>query len=113
MKKSYQKKYFSKNIIINLQETTIILQLFFNQKKLIEVNRMLNKHNIFPRRYFYPSINKLKYIKNSKRFKNSESLSDRILCLPNYYYELKHKEQMKIINLINSIATNGLNNAQG
>ncbi len=76
--------------------------IFQSKKKLIEVNRMLNKHNIFPRRYFYPSINKLKYIKNSKRFKNSESLSDRILCLPNYY-ELKHKEQMKIINLINSI----------
>ncbi len=83
----------------NYNYSPIIVQ---SKKKLIKVTKLLNKNNIFPRRYFYPSLNKLKYIKNSKKFKNSENLSDRILCLPNYY-ELKKKEQIKIINLINSI----------
>lgn len=45
----------------------------------------LKKLNIYPRRYFYPSLNKLSYIKTEQSCLISESIASRILCLPMYY----------------------------
>jgi dTDP-4-amino-4,6-dideoxygalactose transaminase len=45
----------------------------------------LNNLGVFPRRYFYPSLNKLTYLKSSTaEVLNSEMTSMRILCLPLY-----------------------------
>lgn len=41
------------------------------------------ENNIFPRRYFYPSLNNLQYI-NTPMMPVSESISKRVLCLPLY-----------------------------
>ena len=41
----------------------------------------LNKVNIFPRRYFYPSLNTLHYV-NGESCPASEEASSRVLCLP-------------------------------
>ena len=38
--------------------------------------------NIFPRRYFYPSLNELSLFNNSSITPISTDLSKRILCLP-------------------------------
>ena len=89
----------NENYSKNYNYSPIVLK---SKRELERVISLLNKKNIFPRRYFYPSINKLKYVVNKKKFPISESLSDRILCLPNHY-ELKKKDQIKIINLINKI----------
>jgi dTDP-4-amino-4,6-dideoxygalactose transaminase len=43
----------------------------------------LNSKNIFPRRYFYPSLNTVNYLQNVE-MPISESISKRILCLPLY-----------------------------
>ena len=51
---------------------------------LSEVAGALNKEGIYPRRYFYPSLNKLPYLKNYKSCSVSEDVCSRIACLPLY-----------------------------
>ena len=47
----------------------------------------LNKNNIFPRRYFNPSLNNLPHFKG-EACPVSEDISSRVICLP-LYHELK------------------------
>lgn len=74
---------------------------FENEKTLLKAERKLNNNNIFPRRYFYPSLSSLPYI-NRNNTKISEDISSRILCLP-LYTELKKKDIIFIAKIINSI----------
>ena len=55
--------------------------LFKNESSLISTFERLNDNGIFPRRYFYPTLNKLPYI-NSITCEISEDISRRIACLP-------------------------------
>lgn len=55
-----------------------------SEEKLLSVIDKLNQHNIFPRRYFYPSLNKLQYIDNANECPISEDIATRIMCLPLY-----------------------------
>ncbi len=58
--------------------------VFSSEEHLHNVEKELNKHNIFPRRYFYPSLNTLKVVSQYSLMPNSERLAQRILCLPSY-----------------------------
>lgn len=58
--------------------------IFDNENELIYNVNKLNENKIYPRRYFYPSLNKLPYLKNTKNCLNSEDISKRIICLPLY-----------------------------
>lgn len=73
--------------------------IFESEKKLLEVQAALNQMQIFPRRYFYPSLNKIEYIEASE-MKVSESIASRVLCLP-LYVGLKNSELNQIITTIN------------
>jgi dTDP-4-amino-4,6-dideoxygalactose transaminase len=73
--------------------------IFETEAKLLEVLKELNEQQIFPRRYFYPSLNTLKYI-NKVDMPVSESISSRILCLP-LYDKLDRDSQTNIISIIN------------
>lgn len=75
--------------------------IFESENILINLETRLNKNNIFPRRYFFPSLNTLPYVKYSK-MENAEAISKKILCLP-LSSELTEKDQNKIISIINSI----------
>ena len=57
--------------------------LFKNETELQNAFDALEKKDIFPRRYFYPSLNMLPYVP-SKTCPVSESVSIRIACLPLY-----------------------------
>jgi dTDP-4-amino-4,6-dideoxygalactose transaminase len=57
--------------------------IFESEEKLLKVQKMLNEQDIFPRRYFYPSLNKLPYVLNRK-MSVSESTASSIMCLPLY-----------------------------
>ena len=55
--------------------------IFKNEEMLLSVQKGLNDNNIFPRRYFYPSLNTIPYISKTA-MPISESIAKRILCLP-------------------------------
>ena len=57
--------------------------IFESEEQLLRVQEALNKENILPRRYFYPSLNTIEYTKG-KEMPVSESIAKRILCLPLY-----------------------------
>ena len=59
----------------------IILQSYDTCENIVSV---LSNQKIFPRRYFYPSLNKIKSISSIQKCPVSESISDRILCLPSH-----------------------------
>lgn len=73
--------------------------LFENEATLLKVQVALKEEGINPRRYFYPSLNKLNYIK-SERMPISENISSRILCLP-LYLGLAEKDAARIVKIIN------------
>jgi dTDP-4-amino-4,6-dideoxygalactose transaminase len=75
--------------------------IFESETVLLEAQRALNSVEIFPRRYFYPSLNKLKYVKGST-MRISEEVSSKILCLP-LYYNLMENDILNIANTVNKI----------
>lgn len=75
--------------------------IFESEEQLLSVEKVLNEHQIIPRRYFYPSLNTINYVKG-QTMPISESIAERILCLPLYVgidlFDLK-----KIVSLINKV----------
>jgi dTDP-4-amino-4,6-dideoxygalactose transaminase len=67
--------------------------IFQSNEQLLKVKAVLNEQNIFPRRYFYPSLNRLPYL-NNQNMPVSESVANRILCLPIFVGLKKHDMQM-------------------
>ena len=74
--------------------------IFETEEELLENVKKLNAKSIFPRRYFYPSLNKLPYISNVN-MGISESISSRILCLP-LFFELSDDIIVSISDILNS-----------
>lgn len=75
--------------------------IFESEQKLLEVEHKLKENNILPRRYFYPSLNTIKYT-NGASMPISENISARILCLP-LFAGLVLRDVEMISNLINNI----------
>lgn len=73
--------------------------IFQSEEKLLNVQKRLNEAEIFPRRYFYPSLNTINFV-NGETMPISESIASRILCLP-LYVGLTEVELKLIVNLIN------------
>lgn len=71
-----------------------------SEAHLLRVEALLNKNEIYPRRYFYPNLNELSF---TKAYGGSTpvamDISPRILCLP-MFYEMTEAEQDKVIELI-------------
>lgn len=95
LKDTFDKPKIPKNITYNYSYYPIILK---SEEKLLKVVSALNKSNIFPRRYFYPSLNKLPYLTRNQSCPISEDISTRILCLP-IYHDLKTNQIKKICKL--------------
>ena len=73
--------------------------IFNSEEELLKVQQKLNEAEIFPRRYFYPSLNRIDFV-NGEEMPISESIASRILCLP-LYVGLTEEELQLIVNLIN------------
>ncbi|WP_432535511.1 DegT/DnrJ/EryC1/StrS family aminotransferase [Kineococcus arenarius] len=58
--------------------------VFPTEARLLQALRDLEEENIFPRRYFHPSLNTLPYLPRTRACPVSESIAQRILCLPLY-----------------------------
>ena len=75
--------------------------LFKDETQLLKVFKALNKKNIFPRRYFYPSLNTLPYLEKQS-CPVSEDISLRIACLP-LYPDLSNDEVLGITKIIKEL----------
>ncbi|MCL4134897.1 UNVERIFIED_CONTAM: hypothetical protein GTU68_021313 [Idotea baltica] len=73
--------------------------LFKSEVDLLRVQEALNKQNIFPRRYFYPSLDTLSYIEPKQYMPISRDISKRIMCLP-IYHGLEKNDQEHIISTV-------------
>ncbi len=73
--------------------------LFETEERLLFIQQLLNKEDISPRRYFYPSLNLLPYA-DKKPCPISENIASRVLCLP-LYHDLLNNEVLKICNIVN------------
>ena len=74
--------------------------VFKNEAELKRVVGNLQKHDIHPRRYFYPSLNTLPYINEAAPCPVSEDIASRIVCLP-LYYDLANADVKRIAKIIN------------
>lgn len=70
-----------------------------SEKILLNVVNALNQKDIYPRRYFYPSLDTLPYINTISDCVISQDISKRILCLP-LYTELSDSDVELISNII-------------
>ena len=75
--------------------------LFESERQLKFVFAALNKENIFPRRYFFPSLNKLPYLDSASRCPASEDVALRVACLP-LFYGIEDRDLALIVKSIQS-----------
>lgn len=55
-----------------------------SEQRLLETVAELNRYQVFPRRYFYPSLDTLHYVEGN-HCTVSQDIAKRILCLPLYH----------------------------
>ena len=72
--------------------------LFKSENELLLVEKRLNQESIFPRRYFYPSLDCLPYVSGST-MPCSNDIASRILCLP-LFHELSYLTIQKVCSII-------------
>lgn len=88
-------QYYDQNLDFNILQKIRIREntqwnfsyypvMFEDEQQLLATLETLNSEGIFPRRYFYPSLNTLDYL-NGSSMPVSESVASRIICLPLYY----------------------------
>jgi dTDP-4-amino-4,6-dideoxygalactose transaminase len=75
--------------------------VFSGEDILLSVIKALKEQDIFCRRYFYPSLNELKYMPY-QRCSVSENISRRVLCLP-LFYEMGNEVIEEVCDIICSI----------
>ncbi|MCW5913693.1 MAG: DegT/DnrJ/EryC1/StrS family aminotransferase [Chitinophagaceae bacterium] len=68
--------------------------IFESEEKLLTIQKRMNDNGIFPRRYFFPPLNKLNYVKQQDA-PISDSISGRVMCLP--LYQSLSKEDVRSI----------------
>ena len=78
--------------------------VFANHSLMMKVKKALELDEIFPRRYFYPSLSTLNYVENYST-PIADDIASRILCLPMYYELTKVEIEMvcrKILRVLNN-----------
>lgn len=72
--------------------------IFESEAVTLNVKKALEENDIFPRRYFYPSLDTLDYVE-TEEVKVAKNISKRILCLP-MYFDLTEEDQGRISKII-------------
>lgn len=73
--------------------------IFQSEEALLKVIDTLQSEKINPRRYFYPSLNKVNYC-NGADMPISESIASRVLCLP-LFAEMQESDLSRIVSIVN------------
>lgn len=98
--------FFFDNAKVKLQQINDLTDWNFSYYPLVfesvktceKIIVALHHEDVYPRRYFYPSLSSLDYVKESDT-PVSDTISSRILCLP-LYHELKNSDIRKISTII-------------
>ena len=90
---------FQKHNEDSLQNYSYFPIILESEDQLKKIEKALNLKDIYPRRYFYPSLDTLSYIKPNQFCKISRDIASRILCLP-MYAELDIADQKDIIKIL-------------
>ena len=72
--------------------------VFESHEMMMKVKTSLEEQNIFPRRYFYPSLNTLSFA-GEEKCSISEKISQSVLCLP-FYHDLSQTSVERIVKII-------------
>jgi dTDP-4-amino-4,6-dideoxygalactose transaminase len=85
----YTKELHNKFKLPKIQDTSVYNYSYYpvtfdTGADMNKAIKALNEKDIFPRRYFYPSLNTLPYLGTTKDCPISEDIASRILCLPFY-----------------------------
>ena len=73
--------------------------IFDTEEMLLKIQKALNLEDIYPRRYFYPSLNTVSYIQGES-MPISEKIASSILCLP-LSSEMEVSDLQQIVAIIN------------
>lgn len=73
--------------------------IFESEEVLLNAVSLLNQKEIFPRRYFYPTLSSLPYVSTADDLPQAKDISKRVLCLP-LYHELTEVEIDMIARLL-------------
>ena len=93
-------KVIRPKVVENLEYNYIYYPIILkDEEETLKVIDALHENEINPRRYFYPSLNTLSYIKDIGNCPVSEDISKRVLCLP-LYNGLTKEEVIKIGNIV-------------
>ena len=85
------KEILSQNSEIGFQKVTSDCNcsyfpvIFKDEPTALKVMAALNEIKVFPRRYFYPSVNTFTKLVPYVKMPNSEDIASRILCLPLHF----------------------------
>ncbi|TIH18050.1 DegT/DnrJ/EryC1/StrS family aminotransferase [Marinifilum sp. JC120] len=90
---------------VGVHNSSYFTVIFENEQTLLSVVQKLNEKNLYPRRYFYPSVNTFSKIVDYQPAPISEDISPRILALP-LFWEL----ESEIIEQISSVVLGVLGN---
>ena len=73
--------------------------LFETEETVRKIIKALHGVYVYPRRYFYPSLETLNYVEPNQEVKVSSEVSSRVLCLP-LYHDLSMEEVKMICRAI-------------
>ncbi len=95
-----KEKVIRPKVVENLEYNYIYYPIILkDEEETLKVIDALHQNEINPRRYFYPSLNTLKYITDKGNCPISEDISKRVLCLP-LYNGLSKEDVTKISNIV-------------
>ncbi len=95
--KKIMKPLFNKDCDHNYAYYPVV---FESEEVVLNVRAALLKNDVTTRRYFYPSLNQLPFIKNQVSCPVSEDVSKRVLALP-LYTDLASEDIIRISTIIN------------
>ena len=76
--------------------------VFDSEELLVNALKKLELENIFPRRYFYPSLEELPYINSEVKCTIAKDIATRVICLP-LYHSLNNGDLKRIISVFENL----------
>jgi dTDP-4-amino-4,6-dideoxygalactose transaminase len=74
--------------------------IFNSEQLLVNALKKLALENIFPRRYFYPSLEELPYVNSEVKCSIAKDIAARVICLP-LYHSLENRDAERIVSILN------------